>query len=241
MKLFNHEKFRRAFSIVTLYAVFIQQIIPFGMAMDVENTFVTTSTRTNIQGASPIEDVEVEEPTKIDESIDFNSEVEQLNQMIMAAPTGGGQSESSGFSIGSSDGMVDKFTGDFSHSIPLMSVEGYPIVISYNSNVIMNQEASWVGLGWDLNVGSISREMRGIPDDFNGEDKIVKTVNQLQDLTWDGWKAGTFVKFGFQNIGVGITGQTHLKSAVFINNPTLDNYLKSSHITFRDSLQNPYI
>lgn len=104
------------------------------------------------------------------------------------------QAESSSFSIGSTDGMVDKFTGDFSYSIPLMDVEGYPIVLSYNSNVGMMDEASWVGLGWDLNVGSVTREMRGVPDEFNGDDEIVRTYNQKPYSTV-GEKTGGYVAY----------------------------------------------
>ena len=105
------------------------------------------------------------------------------------------QTESSGFSLNTMDGMVDKFTGDFSYSIPLMDVEGYPITLSYNSNVGMHDEASWVGLGWNLNVGSITREMRGIPDEFNGDQKIKRTYNLLEDNTTEGKKLGAIGGF----------------------------------------------
>ena len=33
----------------------------------------------------------------------------------------------------------------------------------------MNQGASWIGLGWNLSLGQISRGMKGIPDDYSGE------------------------------------------------------------------------
>jgi len=92
---------------------------------------------------------------------------------------GGGptQPEVHGFTpIGVSD-MVDPFTGDFSYNIPLMDVEGYPINIAYSSGVTMDQEASWVGLGWNLNMGAIVRSMRGLPDDFNG-DEVEHTQSQ---------------------------------------------------------------
>lgn len=125
-----------------------------------------------------------------------------LNYMF--AQTGPGQSESQGFSLGTTDGMVNKFTGDFSYSIPLMDVEGYPIVISYNQNVGMNTDASWVGLGWDLNIGSVSREMRGIPDDFNGKDKVVREVSR-EDVVIDGWKTGPFVNYNVGFAGAGLT------------------------------------
>ncbi|MGV3610305.1 MAG: hypothetical protein ACO1N0_05120 [Fluviicola sp.] len=98
----------------------------------------------------------------------------------------------SGFSLNTPDELVDPFTGDFSYSIPLMDVEGYPIVLSYNSNVNMNTEASWVGLGWNLNVGSVEREMRGIPDEFDGSQQVVRETNQLDDITSNGYKKGRY-------------------------------------------------
>ncbi|MCU0442345.1 MAG: hypothetical protein MUE96_08105 [Bacteroidia bacterium] len=70
--------------------------------------------------------------------------------------------------IGTSE-MVDLFSGDFNYNIPLLDIDGYPINIAYHSGVTMDQEASWVGLGWNLNPGVINRNMRGIPDDFNGD------------------------------------------------------------------------
>lgn len=79
------------------------------------------------------------------------------------------QPEASSFTpIGVTD-MVDPFTGDFKYNIPLMDIEGYPINIAYNSGVTMDQEASWVGLGWNLNAGAITRSLRGVPDDFSGD------------------------------------------------------------------------
>ena len=97
---------------------------------------------------------------------------------------GGGptQPEVQGFTpIGVSD-MVDPFTGDFTYNIPLMDIEGYPINISYTGGISMDQEASWVGLGWNLNTGSVVRNMRGLPDDFNG-DVVEKTQTQKANTT----------------------------------------------------------
>ncbi len=116
--------------------------------------------------------------------------IPEAEQSVTLAMPNDGQPESSGFSLGSMSGLVDEFTGDFAYSIPLMDVEGYPITISYNSNIGMNDEASWVGLGWNLNVGSVSREMRGIPDEFDGSQAVSRTYNLLQDNTTDGVKAG---------------------------------------------------
>lgn len=77
--------------------------------------------------------------------------------------------------VGTTD-MVDMFSGDFVYNIPLMDVEGYPINISYHGGVDMEQEASWVGLGWNINPGVINRSVRGLPDDMNGE-TIEKTLH----------------------------------------------------------------
>jgi hypothetical protein len=110
-----------------------------------------------------------------------------INQVVFPtvsyALTGGpSQPEVESFTpVGVSE-MVDNFTGDFSYNIPLMDVGGYPLNIHYKSNPTMDQEASWVGLGWNLNPGSISRELRGVPDDFRG-DKIIKKFNLKDNYT----------------------------------------------------------
>lgn len=82
--------------------------------------------------------------------------------------------------------MVDLFTGDFVYNIPLLSVDGYPVNISYHGGVTMDQESSWCGLGWNINPGVINRNMRGIPDDFDGSrgDKIVNTYHTLPNRTY---------------------------------------------------------
>jgi len=97
----------------------------------------------------------------------------------MALTTGPSQPEVQSFEpVGTTD-MVDMFTGDFVYNIPLLDVEGYPVNISYHGNPNMEQEASWVGLGWNINPGDINHTVRGIPDDFNG-DVLDKQVH-IQD------------------------------------------------------------
>lgn len=106
------------------------------------------------------------------------------------ALTGGpAQPEFSSFTpIGTSD-MVDLSSGDMSYNIPLMDVGGYPLNIAYSSGIGMDDEASWVGLGWNLSVGQINRNVRGIPDDFNG-DKIQYENHLKKNIT-----VGTTFKF----------------------------------------------
>lgn len=83
--------------------------------------------------------------------------------------------------IGTSD-MVNLSSGDFNYNIPIMDVGGYPINLAYDSEVTMDQEASWVGLGWNLNVGQISRQVRGLPDDFKG-DEMLNENNMKKNVT----------------------------------------------------------
>lgn len=86
------------------------------------------------------------------------------------ALTGGpGQPEVEGFTPMGNTDMVDLFSGDFSYNIPLMDVEGYPINLAYKAGGGMEDEASWVGFGWSLNPGVVERNLRGLPDDFNGD------------------------------------------------------------------------
>ncbi len=90
----------------------------------------------------------------------------------LALTSGPAQEEFASFEpVGTSD-MVNLYSGDFTYNIPLMSVPGpnggYPLNMAYHSGIGMDQEASWVGLGWNLNVGAINRQLRGLPDDFNG-------------------------------------------------------------------------
>ncbi|THU30794.1 hypothetical protein FAM09_29785 [Niastella caeni] len=101
--------------------------------------------------------------------------------------TGPTQPETQSFQSVNSNNLVDPFTGDFSYNIPLLDVGGYPVNLHYQSGITMDQEASWVGLGWNINPGVISRNMRGLPDDFQGgDDKITKTVSIKPNRTIGG-------------------------------------------------------
>lgn len=90
-----------------------------------------------------------------------------------ALTNGPGQPEFQSFEPAGTTEMVNLFTGDFNYNIPLMNVPGpnggYPINLAYHAGISMEQEASWVGLGWNVNAGAINRAMRGLPDDFNGD------------------------------------------------------------------------
>ncbi len=87
-----------------------------------------------------------------------------------ALSSGPAQPETQQFAPAGMDDMVDPFTGDFSYNIPLMDVGGYPINLNYAAGITPDAEASWTGLGWNLNVGAITRSVRGLPDDFSGDE-----------------------------------------------------------------------
>ncbi|NPA34668.1 MAG: hypothetical protein GXO48_07065 [Chlorobi bacterium] len=84
--------------------------------------------------------------------------------------------EYSGFDAVKPGEHVDPFTGDFSYSIPLASIDGQiPLTLTYSAEAVSYEgEASWVGLGWNLNTGSIQRAVNGVPDDAKGEEILQK-------------------------------------------------------------------
>lgn len=105
---------------------------------------------------------------------------------VMALTTGPSSPEFNSFSsIGTSE-MVDPFTGDFSYSIPLFDLPGpnggYPFTLSYAAGSGMDDEASWVGMGWNLSSGAINRQLRGYPDEFQG-DTVFNTVSMVPNVT----------------------------------------------------------
>lgn len=107
--------------------------------------------------------------------------------VALALTNGPSQPEVQSFEpVGTTD-MVDLFSGDFNYNLPLFELPGpnggYPFNLSYHSGVGMDQEASWVGLGWNLNPGAIVRGMRGLPDDFNGQ-KVTRKIDRKNMVTY---------------------------------------------------------
>ena len=118
--------------------------------------------------------------TKVFSVLVIISMFEQLIYPIQAygLTSGPSQPEVQSFEPIATTQMVDPFTGDFTYNIPLFDVGGYPINISYHSGITMDQEASSVGLGWNINPGSINRQLQGIPDDFKGD--VIQYKNNLK-------------------------------------------------------------
>lgn len=102
---------------------------------------------------------------------------------------------------GASD-MVNMLTGDFTFSLPALEIPGpessFSLPLTYNAGIGLDQEASWVGLGWTMNPGVITRSINQFPDDANGESQII-TVQDLTGLR--GWNASILAvgKFGWNN------------------------------------------
>lgn len=120
-------------------------------------------------------------------------------QYLMALTSGPTQPEVEGFqSIGTTD-MVDPSTGDFSYNIPLFNVGNYPLNLAYQSGTGMDDEASWAGLGWNVHTGAIIRQMRGMPDDFWG-DEITRNVYLRDNFT-----VGAKVMLGFETFGLDLS------------------------------------
>jgi hypothetical protein len=127
------------------------------------------------------------------------------NHAFIGGPT---QPESQSFTSVNSNNMVDLFSGDFSYNIPLLDVGGYPVNIGYHSGVTMDEEASWVGLGWNINPGAITRNMRGVPDDFNGGADTIKKVSAVKPNTsWGVTVGGDVEVMGLpSDIGANVGG-----------------------------------
>jgi hypothetical protein len=67
-------------------------------------------------------------------------------------------------------------TGDLAFGVELMTVPGvggmdYPVQLSYSGGggIDTSATADWVGLGWSLDVGSISRSVQSLPDDMHSD------------------------------------------------------------------------
>lgn len=122
---------------------------------------------------------------------------------VAYALTGGPSLPGNNFEPIGTNEMVDPFSGDFTYNIPLGDA-GYPINISYNSGVTMDQEAGPLGLGWSLTPGLITRNMRSVPDDFDG-DMIKKDFNIKANKTY-GISAKTSLLDELVSIPVGELG-----------------------------------
>lgn len=103
--------------------------------------------------------------------------------------------------------MVNLLNGDFTYVLPLLEVPGsaggYPISLHYHAGAARDLEASWVGLGWNLNPGSIVRSVNGVADDFKNKEVFL----YLNDDggSYEAWSVGVGVGIGeVVSIGVNV-------------------------------------
>lgn len=98
----------------------------------------------------------------------------------MLAPTvswammGPSQPEFTSYEAPGATDMVNLSTGDFSFNIPVLEIPGpersFSLPLNYKAGIQLEQEATWVGLGWSLNPGAIVRSINGYADDASGDE-----------------------------------------------------------------------
>ncbi len=133
--------------------------------------------------------------------------------------------------------MVNLATGEFVYNSPLIDIPGpeggYPLSLSYHAGIKLDQEASWVGLGFTLNPGAINRTVDGFADDNSGSKREVRDY-------WGGGSQTTrtySVGLSVPNTGIGINyslGRTTDTYKGFSSNGTLG-------ISFAPSIRQPKV
>ena len=115
---------------------------------------------------------------------------------------GPSQPEFTTYELGGASDMVNMNTGDFSFSVPVLNIPGpersFSLPLTYKAGIQLEQEASWVGLGWSLNAGAISRTLNGYADDANNEPVQLKFDKKI-DRGWTGGIPGV-VDVGWNSI-----------------------------------------
>lgn len=134
------------------------------------------------------------------------------------ASMGPAQPEFTSYESPGSTDMVNLTTGDMTYNIPVLDVPGpersFSLPLTYRAGIRLEQEASWVGLGWSLNPGAIARSLNNYPDDASSEtykSTFKKEVDRgwyggvpgVLDLAWDSetGHSGTADLIGLASIG----------------------------------------
>lgn len=86
------------------------------------------------------------------------------------ALTGGPSAPNFGtFSQAGTSDMVNLTTGDLSYKLDLMTVGDMPLSISYSGGASNADDGGVLGINWSPSWGGVTKTMRGISDDSNGE------------------------------------------------------------------------
>ena len=67
-------------------------------------------------------------------------------------------------------GSDASYTGDLGLNFPLSTIPGrngfnLPLSLNYKSGIQIDDESTWVGLGWSLGIGAVTRSIKNYPDD----------------------------------------------------------------------------
>ncbi|MEM9857749.1 MAG: hypothetical protein AAF843_10345 [Bacteroidota bacterium] len=134
--------------------------------------------------------------------------------------------EATSFEPVDTSSMVDALTGDMTYGVPLLEVPGpsggYPLSLSYHAGIMPNEEASWVGLGWTLNPGAISRSVSGYPDDHDN-------VPDVDQEVWEGGESKT-TQIG---ITVPLHGYASVDASLTISRDTYRGFSVQENVNVR--------
>ncbi|WP_223270780.1 thrombospondin type 3 repeat-containing protein [Subsaximicrobium wynnwilliamsii] len=128
--------------------------------------------------------------------------------------------EASGFEPVDATDMVNLASGDLSYVLPLLSVDGFPVNLSYHAGIAMDMEASWVGLGWYLNPGAINRTVTNTADDIRNGVGINFTSYYKTEVYYGisvdvGFPIGASVGVGMNwGAGKGISGSVNASAHI---------------------------
>lgn len=145
---------------------------------------------------------------------------------VSLAMMGPSQPEFTSYEAPGATDLVNLTTGDFTYSLPVLDIPGpersFSLPLTYKAGIQLEQEASWVGLGWSLNAGAIARSVNGYADDANNE-PTQSTFNKKIEWGWNssfsgivnlGWNSitghsGTVDLIGLANVGWDRDGINH--------------------------------
>ncbi|SHH27804.1 hypothetical protein [Flavobacterium defluvii] len=129
-----------------------------------------------------------------------------LPNNLFASNNGPKSPEAASFEPVDATDMVNLLTGQYSYVLPLLNVPspegGYPLTLSYHAGIALDQEASWTGLGWNVNPGAIDRNINGYPDDYS--------TNAINEYFYDsgGQETASMVSVSYSyagaSVGVGL-------------------------------------
>ncbi|MCR5886652.1 hypothetical protein LRS06_02450 [Hymenobacter sp. J193] len=121
---------------------------------------------------------------------------------VSLAVMGPGQPEFISYEPAGASDMVNMTTGDMTYQIPLLDIPGseqqFSLPLTYKAGIRLEQEASWVGLGWTLNPGAIARNLNNYPDDASNY-AYRTTYSKKLDRGWKGGLPGV-IDLGWSSV-----------------------------------------